>query len=449
MNFVKRSKRIINSLPVLSQDVDKVNTLLTASQFRETLLEQIKEAKQRIYIVALYLQDDEAGREILTQLYEAKQKNPRLDIKVFVDWHRAQRGLIGHKESEGNVTLYKEYAAKYEQNIEILGVPVQTREVLGVLHLKGFIIDNKVLYSGASLNNIYLNYNDKYRCDRYHIVENDALAQSMVDFFQRYFMHSSAVPSLTTPTRPTTKKLRPYIKQLRRQLTRSCYEFKNETISVGEVGLTPLIGVGARRNRLNKTIKHLIASSTKEIVIFTPYFNLPRCLKLEFKKALKRGVTVHFVVGDKTASDFYTPPTEPFKVISALPYLYEVNLRHFAKVNRKHINSGKLNIHLWKDGENSYHLKGLWVDKQFMLITGNNLNPRAWQLDLENSILIHDTNSLLQKQNQEELDNILSNTTLISNYEQIDAIKDYPTDVAKFLKRFTRVKLDAIANRLL
>lgn len=449
MNFGKRSRRIINALPVLSQDVDKIDTLSTASQFRETLLQEIKDAKQRIYIAALYLQDDEAGREILTQLYEAKQENPSLEVKVFVDWHRAQRGLIGHKESEGNVSLYKEYAAKYHHQIEILGVPVQTREVLGVLHLKGFIIDNRVLYSGASLNNIYLNYHDKYRCDRYHIIENQALAQSMVDLFQRYFIHSSAVPSLTSATRPKTKRLRPYIKQLRRQLTRSRYEFKGESIAPGQVGLTPLIGVGARHNRLNKTIKHLIASSTQEIVIFTPYFNLPRRLKLEIRKALKRGVTIHFIVGDKTANDFYIPPSEPFRVISALPYLYEVNLRHFAKINRRHINAGKLNIHLWKDGENSYHLKGLWVDKQYMLITGNNLNPRAWQLDLENSILFHDKSSLLQQQNQAEIDSILSKTSLISNYEQIEAIKDYPTDVSRFLKRFTRVKLDAIANRLL
>lgn len=449
MNFVKRSRRIINALPAIEQDADKIETLDTAKHFRETLLEQIDNAKQRIYIVALYLQDDDAGREILTHLYSAKQDNPSLDIKVFVDWHRAQRGLIGHKESEGNVSAYKEFAQKYEHQIEILGVPVQTREVMGVLHLKGFIIDDSLLYSGASLNNVYLNYKEKYRCDRYHLIENKTLAQSMVAFIHRYFIRSSAVTSLTLSERPKTKKLKPYIKQLRRQLMHARYEFKTEKISEGKIGLTPLIGIGSRHNHLNKTIKHLLASSSDEMVIFTPYFNLPRCLKLEIRKALKRGVNVHFIIGDKTANDFYIPPTEAFKVIGALPYLYEMNLRQFAKVNRKYINSGKLKIHLWKEGDNSYHLKGLWIDKQLMLITGNNLNPRAWKLDLENSILIHDKNSLLRKQNEQEIERILTHTSIISDYREIEEIKNYPSDVAKFLKRITRVKIDKIANRLL
>lgn len=47
-------------------------------------------------------------------------------------------------------------------------------------------------------------------------------------------------------------------------------------------------------------------------------------------------------------------------------------------------------VRLWKDDDNTYHLKGMWVDDKWMLLTGSNLNPRAWRLDLENAILIHD-----------------------------------------------------------
>lgn len=47
-------------------------------------------------------------------------------------------------------------------------------------------------------------------------------------------------------------------------------------------------------------------------------------------------------------------------------------------------------VRLWKDDDNTYHLKGMWVDDKWMLLTGNNLNPRARRLDLENAILIHD-----------------------------------------------------------
>ena len=55
-------------------------------------------------------------------------------------------------------------------------------------------------------------------------------------------------------------------------------------------------------------------------------------------------------------------------------------------------------MRLWKDGDNTYHLKGVWVDNQYILLTGNNLNPRAWRLDAENGLLIHDPKQELLSQ---------------------------------------------------
>jgi CDP-diacylglycerol--serine O-phosphatidyltransferase len=96
-------------------------------------------------------------------------------------------------------------------------------------------------------------------------------------------------------------------------------------------------------------------------------------------------VKVEIIVGDKVANDFFIPPEQPFKVISALPYLYEVNLRRFAKAHQSDIQKIS-RLRLWKDGDNTYHLKGLWVDQCYALMTGNNLNPRAFRLDLENAL---------------------------------------------------------------
>ena len=44
---------------------DAVTILSGAAEFRRCLLEKIAQATHRIYIVALYLQQDEAGQEIL------------------------------------------------------------------------------------------------------------------------------------------------------------------------------------------------------------------------------------------------------------------------------------------------------------------------------------------------------------------------------------------------
>ena len=176
---------LFEQLPALAQEPTQFETLFSAKDFRARLIEGIRNASKRIYIVALYLEDDEAGREILTELYEAKQRNPGLDINVCVDWHRAQRGLIGAEPGETNASMYRSFAEKYQHTIPIYGVPVRGREVFGVLHLKGFVIDDRVIYSGASLNNIYLNFKDRYRFDRYHVLHNKPLADSMAQFVQK------------------------------------------------------------------------------------------------------------------------------------------------------------------------------------------------------------------------------------------------------------------------
>lgn len=443
------SKELLEQLPTIAQDPSAFEVLFSAQQFRDRLLSEIKQATQRIYLVALYLEDDDAGRQILTELYEAKQHNPKLDITVCVDWHRAQRGLIGADQSDGNAALYKEFAQKYEHPISILGVPVRGKEVFGVLHLKGFIIDDNVIYSGASLNNIYLHHNDKYRFDRYHVMKNPMLANSMVQFIQNNITTNPAVNCLSSIERPTTKTLKPAIKQFRSLLTQSKYEFSPETIHQGQVGITPLVGVGKRRNKLNLHINNLIACANKEITILTPYFNFPKSIAKEVKRAIKRGVKVTIIVGDKTANDFYIPPEEDFKTIAGLPYLYELNLRHFARINEGYIASRQLSIHLWKHDNNSFHLKGMWVDKEYMLITGNNFNPRAWKLDLENGLLIKDPEQLLTEKFDKEISSILEHTSLIGSYKQLDTLENYPEGVQRLIRKIRRVKADRILKQIL
>jgi CDP-diacylglycerol--serine O-phosphatidyltransferase len=449
MDLATANRQRIELLPCIAHEPDAFNVLFDATSFRETLHQAIETAITRIYLVALYLQDDEAGRAILTALYEAKQRQPKLDICVFVDWHRAQRGLIGAEKSDGNAALYREFAEKYEHSVQVMGVPIRNREVFGVLHLKGFIIDDTVIYSGASLNDVYLNQNGRYRCDRYHVIKNIKLANSMVEFIQNYFLNNDAVNGLNDLNRPEPKNLKLAIRQLRQQLQQSEYHFTSERLTENQVGLTPLVGLGKRNNELNHYICALIGSAKNRLIICTPYFNFPRIVAREVQRAIKRGVEITLIVGDKTANDFYIPENEPFKSIGGLPYLYEMNLRQFAKHNEAAIARRQLAIHLWKDNDNSFHLKGMWVDEQWMLITGNNMNPRAWKLDLENAILIHDKHQNLAEIREKEIDVILSKTTLVGSYRLLEKMETYPASVKRLLKRIRRIKADRFLNQIL
>ncbi|MHC8392008.1 CDP-diacylglycerol--serine O-phosphatidyltransferase [Pseudomonas sp. MDT2-39-1] len=427
---------------------DAVTILSGAAEFRRCLLEKIASATQRIYIVALYLQQDEAGQEILDALHAAKLARPDLDVVVVVDWLRAQRGLIGAGKQPGNSAWYQETTRTHASEVPVYGVPVQTRELFGVLHLKGFVIDDCVIYSGASLNNVYLHKFDKYRYDRYHLLQNHALADSMQHLIQHGLVASKAVHRLDLPNLPTTRSLRNDIGDLRSRLKHAAYDTTAGSTVKGGLSVSPLLGVG-KNNPLSRVICELIASAQHQLTICTPYFNLPLAVTREINRALGRGVKIDIVVGDKTANDFFIPPSEPFKVIAALPYLYEISLRRFAKRHQHSIDSGKLNLHLWKDGDNTYHLKGMWIDQRYTLLTGNNLNPRAFRLDLENALLIDDPKGELLEPRSKELGEIFQNTTRIQRYQDLETLLEYPAAVAKFLKRVSRVRIERLLYRIL
>jgi len=323
--------------------------------------------------------------------------------------------------------------------------------VLGVLHLKGFVFDDTLLYSGASLNDVYLQNETRYRYDRYHVIKNQPLCDSFVRFLQSYIVNSNAVKALTEENIPDKKQLKPSIKQLKRKLRVGDYAFQPEQdpAASDQVSITPMIGFGGRKNILNRTILEMVKNTESELTIYTPYFNLPRLVNRHVRRILTKGKTVNLVIGDKTANDFYIPEEKDFNKIGIVPYVYETNLRTFVKRNQKFIDSGLLNVYLWRHDANSFHLKGISCDSCYYLITGHNLNPRACNLDLENGILIQDPNELLKEKFQAEYHKILNHTTRVKHFNEIETINDYPEAAKKLMRSVKRAKLDSILNRLL
>lgn len=437
------------ALPCIPLPAASIHTLSSPLEFRETLLQLVAQATTRILISTLYLQDDDAGREVLAALYAAKARCPALDIAVFVDWHRAQRGLIGNNASEGNAAMYTRMAIHCGSGVPIYGVPVQTRELMGVLHLKGFVIDDRVLYSGASLNDVYLHRHERYRLDRYHLIDSRQLADILAMWMNRVLRAQPAVYRLDISPRPKTAVLRGDIQSLRRTLAKSCYALSAGTIRAGEVGLTPLLGFGAGDNLLNWVIVQLIQRAQRQLVLLTPYFNLPGPIRRAVDEKIAQGCQVTIVIGDKTANDFYIPPHERFSTIGALPYLYENNLRRFCKLHQPSVLAGRLNLQLWKHEQHTFHLKGLLVDDDYALLTGSNLNPRAWRLDLENGLLLHDPNALLRDQHQRELAAILSHSRRLTHYDDLDSVDSYPLPAQRLLKRLARTRADRLINQVL
>ncbi|MCK3657823.1 phosphatidylserine synthase [Pasteurellaceae bacterium Pebbles2] len=451
--FINRSKRAeqhLRQLAYLPQVAENIEFLSGPKAFKQAIIELIRNAKTRIYFTALYWQLDEAGEEILAEIYQAKAKNPALDIKIFVDWHRAQRNLIGAEKGTTNADWYCEQRNLHGNESLFFGVPINAREVFGVLHIKGFVFDDTVLYSGASINNVYLYQQEKYRYDRYQKIKNAFLADSLVQFMQQYLTDPSAVFALDDAQRPKTKEIKSQIKAFRKHLMKQAkYDVQSAVQFHEDLLITPLFGLGARDNLLNRTIQDLFVLVQEKLVICTPYFNFPRTLQVKIRDLLNDGKKVEIVVGDKTANDFYIPPSEPFKMAGALPYLYEKNLRSFCKKFEQEMAQGNLVLRLWKDEDHSYHLKGVWVDDRYILLTGNNLNPRAWRLDAENGLFIYDPKQALREKVEQELNEIRQHTKILNHYSELEELEQYPAPVQRLLKRFARIKADKIVKMIL
>ncbi|HID4134643.1 TPA: CDP-diacylglycerol--serine O-phosphatidyltransferase [Pluralibacter gergoviae] len=446
----KRNKhqQHLAQLPKLSQSVDDVEFFYAPADFRETLLAKIAGATQRICIIALYLEQDDGGRDVLQAIYDAKRQRPALDVRILVDWHRAQRGRIGAAASNTNADWYCRMAAENPGvDVPVYGVPINTREALGVLHYKGFIIDDAVLYSGASLNDVYLHRHDKYRYDRYQWIRNAQMADIMFNWVDENLVQGRGVNRLDNCERPKSPEIKNDIRLYRQELRDTGYHFHGDADN-DCLAVTPLVGLG-KSSQLNKTIFHLMPCAEQKLTICTPYFNLPAVLVRNIIHLLRQGKQVEIIVGDKTANDFYIPEDQPFKIIGALPYLYEINLRRFLSRLQYYVNNDQLIVRLWKDDDNSYHLKGMWVDDEWMLLTGNNLNPRAWRLDLENAVLIHDPLHQLAAKRDKELDLIRRHTTVVKHYRELQSIADYPVKVRKLIRRLRRIRIDRLISRIL
>ncbi|KYP96669.1 hypothetical protein BG74_03470 [Sodalis-like endosymbiont of Proechinophthirus fluctus] len=83
------------------------------------------------------------------------------------------------------------------------------------------------------------------------------------------------------------------------------------------------------------------------------------------------------------------------------------------------------------------------------MLTGNNLNPRAWRLDLENALLIHDPTQALRTQRERELAMIRTHTRMVKHFTELQSIADYPIKVRKLIRRLRRVRIDRLISRIL
>lgn len=463
---------------------DEFSILHHPKEYKQTLLTLIGEAKHRILINCLYLEKDQSGQEVLQALKQRVTENPTLTVDIFVDLHRAQRSRIGENKKLTNAQWYFEELKTFNEQlvaqhqlsrnpINIHGVPCNARELFGVYHIKGFVIDDLVLYTGASINNNYCAF-DSYRQDRYQLINNKVLADNFYDFTIQNFasqmppgVQASALSAQAKKVialfnaqlcEPLTKSERLLFKNFRQNFllnkdlqyrtAMAPNSYRANSLTPGQLLITPVFGIG-KNNDINQSVFDAIRQAKSQISIYTPYFNFTKNLTKQVINKAKEGVKVRIIVSDKTANDFYADPEQDnYSSANALPYLYEINLRKFMEQNQQYLDSGVLEVYAWKDQANSYHAKGIEIDQEIYIFTGSNLNLRSFNVDAENSLMVYDPYKELAPTIAKEYDYILSNCTKLTHYDQVQRRKDYPQRVRSTLRRASFFFIDKLAKRL-
>ena len=98
----------------------------------------------------------------------------------------------------------------------IYGVPVKGPRTARRAAPQGLHLRRHLLYSGASLNDIYLHQQERYHFDRYHQIHSPALTRSMVNYVDDVFLGSEAVQRLDRTGIPGAKQLKGQIRRFKR-----------------------------------------------------------------------------------------------------------------------------------------------------------------------------------------------------------------------------------------
>ena len=419
----------------------QISTLPDGLEMLNYIKNGVENASKRVVISLLYIENDDVGRDFVQHIFQVKKQNPNLSIEVHLDNARARRGRTDCPQDHGIFPVVQEISQQMGIPSEGIFHFVRSKgsEAARVAHMKGIVIDDEVLYSGASISEKYCGNGPDSRLDTYAFLRGSkALASFLVDQIRN---GSSANIQQCMHT-----------------------NLGKMTISGGE-------GQGSGTNQY---IAEVIRAAEKQIFLATPYFNPTKQLQQMLRQAMEKGVCVWVLTGEKHTNDWWTDPADriasvkrmlagrgrnmlnspkdlinEFKIILVgllgpyAPYFYERQLALFAQHHQDYIDAGLLKIHLWEDRNRSFHAKWLQTDKHVVL-TGHNFNARGEHRDAENAIGIEHNGAQDLGDILGQRDRLLLHSRAIQSFQDILSINDYQRHIQWMVRTFGRLKQDSL-----
>ncbi|KAJ1979006.1 CDP-diacylglycerol--glycerol-3-phosphate 3-phosphatidyltransferase [Dimargaris cristalligena] len=190
-------------VPIIPINGQRATVLSEPTEFYQTLLHEIRNAKRSIHLSTLYI--GHAETELLQALDDALARNAQLEVRILFD---GLRGTRQRHRGNSPADLFVPLVQRYPQRVHVAlyhtpqlagwrqrVYPERYNETLGLMHIKAYVFDGSTtIVSGANLSVDYFTQ----RQDRYVVFrEEPQLARyftQLLDVIRRFSYRLEGTP---------------------------------------------------------------------------------------------------------------------------------------------------------------------------------------------------------------------------------------------------------------
>lgn len=404
---------LYSSVPSFPVRADQVSVLYKPEEFYETLINSCSKATSRILFVSLYLGTGEKEKRLVNViLSKLGETGSSIKVKILLDAVRSSRGPnnssrkillpLLQQSSRCQVALF--HSPKLKGLLHRF-LPPRYNELIGLQHMKIYIIDNNILISGANLSHDYFTN----RQDRYVLVKD---CKPLADFFEGMIDILCSMSLQLTRSDDTVPpaKYHPYEKsnlytnQLRKRLSDYYASFINNNGKVEDADcdtlIFPTIEVPPCDIHIDsQTVKQILELAPKNSLVHlaSGYFNLT---KSYINTILNSKAEYTLLMAHPTANGFY----QSSGLSRYIPDLYTAIGKQFYEIVEQKDNIDRITMFEFQKRDWTFHGKGIWITfpgeilPQLTVVGSSNFGARSESRDLESQIIIVTDNFELRKQ---------------------------------------------------
>ncbi len=345
---------------------NSVRALEQGTDFFETMLDGIRNAKHSVDLLMYLWEADEVGSAFVRALGDAAKRG--VSVRVLADDFGSRRilrgGLREILEDGADVRAFSPFALPFG------------RRFYNRTHKKLLVIDRLAAYTGGaglSLHFSGVKKRERPWEDRMYEVLGPIL-QQLIHVFEVDFARWKAVVNSPPPQKPQLE-----------------HPEESAGVAVGRV----LRGFPDARD-YPATLIQAIDAAKDRVWIGTPYFLPPHTLGRSLRDALARGVEVQIVL----------PSAE-----GASPVLWYASRRHYGRYLRR-------GAQIFERGPEFYHAKLAVVDRDTALFGSSNLDWWSWRRNAEIDLLFTDADTVGLVANRFEYDRARSREVTLEEHRK-------------------------------